>query len=189
MPIEFACGECGRKLSVPDKLVGAAGVCPCGASVKVPTFGQAITISRCLNEADPKGLTVPVRDNAGVWILAIASAAVFCAAWFALPRYEPPLESPASRTDRTNERIALKCMQDFVRDRLKAPSTAEFPGGMFDDVSDHVISDDRGAYRIASYVDAENSFGAMLRTHYSGRIRIEPNGEWTLLELDLMDGL
>jgi hypothetical protein len=119
----------------------------------------------------------------------MALAALCCAIWLPIFAPKPPQKSPASRPDgAASERIALECMQEFVRDRLKAPSTAEFPGGMFDNVSDHVTSEDRGTYRIASYVDAENSFGAMLRTHYIGRIRIEPNGEWTLLELDLMDG-
>jgi hypothetical protein len=120
----------------------------------------------------------------------MALAAICCAIWLPIFAPKPPQKSPASRPDgAASERIALRYMQDFVRDRLKAPSTAEFPGGMFDNFSGHVTSEDRGTYRIASYVDSQNSFGAMLRTHYSGRIRIEPNGEWTLLELDLMDGL
>lgn len=55
-----------------------------------------------------------------------------------------------------------------VEEWLKAPSTAKHP----------VCSEDRlirngNEYKYTSYVDAENSFGAMIRTNYTCNINIE----------------
>lgn len=59
--------------------------------------------------------------------------------------------------------MKIQC-RDIVRDRLKAPSTADFPG-IFDADSKPTSAD--GCVMVyASYVDAQNSFGAKLRTKY-----------------------
>src|SRR5580693_5113852 len=51
--------------------------------------------------------------------------------------------------------------QNFVEDRLKSPSTAHFP--IFDysckQLEDHT-------FLVRSYVDAQNAFGATIRTDY-----------------------
>lgn len=54
----------------------------------------------------------------------------------------------------------LQC-NDYVRDRLKAPSSAEFP--FFADRTTKVAD---GHYIVESHVDAQNSFGAKLRRDY-----------------------
>jgi len=43
---------------------------------------------------------------------------------------------------------------------LKSPSSAKFPWGL----KSSLISGDK--YRVANYVDSQNSFGAMIRTNY-----------------------
>ncbi len=60
----------------------------------------------------------------------------------------------------------IQC-QAFVKERLKAPSTADFGGylesnGMHDPDANPVGS----IYKVASYVDAQNSFGAKLRSTF-----------------------
>lgn len=70
--------------------------------------------------------------------------------------------------------------QLMVMDHLKAPSTAEFP--LFNEAS--VKQLDAKTWRVSSYVDAQNSFGAMLRTRYT--VTIEDMGEnWKLLDIKL----
>lgn len=73
-------------------------------------------------------------------------------------------------------------MQGFVEKRLKSPSTASFP--WFTAISESVIplGDDR--YRVSSYVDAQNAFGATVRTQFTGIIK-KVYGEWELEFLDL----
>jgi hypothetical protein len=60
--------------------------------------------------------------------------------------------------------------QEYVAAMLKAPSTSDFPSCVWrDDV--HYAGD--GRYNFSSYVDAENSFGAKIRTYYDGEALIE----------------
>jgi len=66
-------------------------------------------------------------------------------------------------------------MQQFVEKRLKSPKNADFPGGGHR----HVTDLGGGRYRVDSYVDAQNSFGAVMRTHFEGVIK-RVDGHWEL---------
>lgn len=57
----------------------------------------------------------------------------------------------------------LTC-QDWVRDKLKAPSTAVFSG---------VSTTGSGPWTVTGNVDAENSFGATIRSAWSCDIRLD----------------
>lgn len=57
-----------------------------------------------------------------------------------------------------------------VKESLKAPTTAKFPFAEAVHVGDDV-------YQMASYVDSQNSFGAMIRTHFVGEIA-RVDGVW-----------
>ena len=63
--------------------------------------------------------------------------------------------------------------QMIVEDYLKAPSTAEYPGS--DGYTVIKISDHE--YKVAAYVDSENSFGAMIRSKYV--VDISYNEDWS----------
>jgi len=69
-----------------------------------------------------------------------------------------------------------------VKDNLKAPSTAEFPGYGKSEVQKLDYLDD-DIYIVRSYVDAENAFGAMVRTKY--KIELEYTGDYGWKVLDL----
>ncbi len=61
----------------------------------------------------------------------------------------------------------MGCAIDGVKKILKSPSSAKFPSRMFD-VADFKIKKIKiGEYSVSSYVDAQNSFGAMIRTYYT----------------------
>lgn len=64
-------------------------------------------------------------------------------------------------------------MQIYVERQLKNPKDAEFPFGGYRDVT--ALGGDR--YRVDSYVDATNSFGATIRTHFEGVIK-RIDGGW-----------
>lgn len=74
-------------------------------------------------------------------------------------------------------------MQDFVKARLKSPSTADFP---FGGAQRHVHDLKDGRYKVISYVDSQNGFGAMVRTHFYG-IVVKDGDKWTLESLLLQD--
>lgn len=64
--------------------------------------------------------------------------------------------------------------QQFVKQGLKAPSTAKFPALPY-----NTSADGNGLYKVDSFVDSENSFGAMIRSDWSVLMRL--SGEaWTL---------
>lgn len=68
-------------------------------------------------------------------------------------------------------------VQPIVKSGLKAPRTAKFPW----DLSGAYLGECR--YRYSSWVDAQNGFGALIRTHYSATLILTPSG-WTLESLD-----
>ncbi len=64
--------------------------------------------------------------------------------------------------------------KEFVALQLKAPSTAEYQpctGQAFSVSTDDVFT-------FHGYVDAQNSFGAKIRTQYTARLHRLPDGQW-----------
>jgi hypothetical protein len=73
----------------------------------------------------------------------------------------------------------LMCQQ-FIEDRLKAPATAKYaPLGREGAVE--FLGD--STYQVLSYVDSQNSFGAMLRTKYLCEVQYVENDRWKLVSL------
>ena len=68
--------------------------------------------------------------------------------------------------------------QQFVKARLKAPGTADFPFESYRDVTNPLIPN---GFRVAAYVDSENSFGGEVRTYYECKVK---NDNWSLISLD-----
>jgi len=64
--------------------------------------------------------------------------------------------------------LAYNFAKDFIKGRLKSPSTAEFPGTF--EKKNHVTDLGNGEYRINSWVDSQNGFGAMIRSRQSCKI-------------------
>lgn len=71
--------------------------------------------------------------------------------------------------------------QDLVKKKLKSPKSADFPW-----YSDNFIKEKGDTITVTAYVDADNSFGASVRTNYIATIKVkngEPvSGSVTLLE-------
>lgn len=55
--------------------------------------------------------------------------------------------------------------KNFVKDKLKSPSSARFPGTMEKDGHIEYIGDQ--TYKINSWVEGPNSFGVFIRKHFS----------------------
>jgi len=75
--------------------------------------------------------------------------------------------------------------QDHVKKALKAPGSAEFPS--FTEVS--VTSNENCSFRIVGYVDAQNSYGALLRTRYELRLTrsLQDENGWRVDSLNFID--
>jgi hypothetical protein len=71
--------------------------------------------------------------------------------------------------------------QDFVEKNLKAPSTAKFPW-----YSEPFVTDlGGGRFRVSAYVDAQNTFGAQIRTQYTCVVKGTDEIHWILESLDI----
>jgi hypothetical protein len=89
----------------------------------------------------------------------------------------------ANRTEQNSEFTAYYYSQQCVKELLKSPSTAEFPSG-----SDQFVTRiDNDTFLINSYVDSQNSFGAMLRTNYVCQITLNNNDTYTCDSIELLE--
>jgi hypothetical protein len=90
---------------------------------------------------------------------------VFCGAVLLLAGCAPTPEMTAEHEswDACHE------AQQYISAALKAPTTAEFPSCVHRDELTHIdrMGDKPGGYAVTTYVDAENSFGAKLRSYYA----------------------
>lgn len=100
--------------------------------------------------------------------------------WFHA-RQLPPAP-PAPRKDRqktVDKYVAYAIATEFVEDRLLAPKTADFPS--FRPEAVQQVNYD--TWIVNSYVDSQNAFGAMIRTHYRAKVMVLGDGSWKLLDL------
>lgn len=68
----------------------------------------------------------------------------------------------------TNKFLAYNYAEEFVKDNLKSPSTAKFPDTT--EKMNHITELGENEYQINSWVDSQNSFGAMIRSNFSCKI-------------------
>ena len=81
---------------------------------------------------------------------------------------------------------AYAMSQNPARQMLKSPSTADFPGITAQGVS--VTHEPPCSYIIRAYVDAQNGFGATVRTPYTATMTRNPEtGAWATVSLALDD--
>lgn len=78
---------------------------------------------------------------------------------------------------------AFVMSQEFVRAEIKAPSTAKFP--WYDESYVAVLGSNK--YRIVAYVDAQNSFGAVIRNNYICEIQDLGDGKWRKIKCVILD--
>lgn len=90
-----------------------------------------------------------------------------------------PSIDPAKEQERQDVLAAFVYSQQYIKDELKIPSTAQFASVG----KSNIQKLDNETYRITSFVDAQNSFGATLRTNYI--ITMKKNGSaWGVEKLE-----
>jgi len=86
--------------------------------------------------------------------------------------------------DLFEDSTAYEMSKEFMLDSLKAPATAQFPPNS----EAHIKEVNPNEWVILSYVDAENSFGALIRIYYS--CEMTDSGEtWLLKSLSTGDSI
>ena len=78
------------------------------------------------------------------------------------------VEDFKNRLITTKEKTQIKTWaEETVKEILKAPSTAKFPGSFISPFKDWNISKNGNKFTVSSYVDSQNGFGAMIRSEFT----------------------
>lgn len=113
------------------------------------------------------------KKNLRVGCLAIFVLLIAFVAWIAF----------GDHTSKPDGLGAFIASQNFVKQELKAPSTAKFP--TYDESM--AVTNDGKRFKITSHVDAKNSFGATVRTRYICIVTHLKGDEWQLDTVQLLD--
>lgn len=92
-------------------------------------------------------------------------------------------EEKVKQSEQNLKSTAYFNAQECVKNLLKSPSTADFPYGS----EQFVTQIDEDTYLINSYVDSQNSFGAMLRTQYVCQVTLTSNESYTCDSVQLLE--
>jgi hypothetical protein len=117
---------------------------------------------------------VELESEVILFILVIGLVAVGFLVWdfVSSPSTKTPKPRPVAsqvKDDRVEKFVAYDVAIDMIRDNaLVAPSTAKFQ--KFDYGLVRIVDD--CTWIINAYVDSQNSFGAMVRTHYRAKIML-----------------
>lgn len=88
--------------------------------------------------------------------------------------------SSSSSVDSTclNKILSYSYARDFIKGKLKSPSTADFPS--FSKISYSYLGDCR--HNLVGYVDAQNSFGAVIRNNFNVTVKYRQSDKTYILE-------
>lgn len=98
----------------------------------------------------------------------------------AAPGGDGPGSTSVEREDTATELDAYAMCKEFVKDRLRAPATAGFPLSY-----EATITGGPDRWRVESHVDAENGFGANIRSEYRCQVRYLGDDQWRLVSLTI----
>lgn len=76
--------------------------------------------------------------------------------------------------------LAYGVAEDEVKARLKSPSTADFP---IMDIENHTTKIDSVTFKINSYVDSQNGFGATIRSNWGCTIEFTAKNKYRVSNL------
>ena len=114
------------------------------------------------------------RANPVFAMVALLAMLALCVAGAALALSGDESQDPAV-ADRAVD-AEIMC-EEFIGRRLKVPATAKY--------SHTQTLKDGARYTVSGHVDAENSFGVMVRTDYACVVADQGNGKWSLEGLSL----
>ena len=158
------CPECKKEISDKAK--------------SCPNCGYELTPKRV---SEKEILKKKGGSGCGTWVI-IAGVIIFIL--YLIGSSGDDNSSSSSSSGSTNKFLAYNYAEDFVKKKLKSPGTAEFPGTF--EKADHITELGANKYKIVSWVDSQNGFGATLRTRFSCVIEFNGN-EVSCTELQFYD--
>jgi len=168
------CPECKQQISED------APSCPkCGRPITDEEAREAVAAKQ---EEAREAVAAKQKDLRVTGYAIVAVVVIFLLVLvFASRPPSPDEDVPRLSTPTRGPKIEAWVMaQQFVKGQLRAPSTASF-GSVFGDYQDpdeHVTALGDGRYQVVGWVDAENAFGAKVRSDFLCILRELSNEEW-----------
>jgi len=93
-----------------------------------------------------------------------------------------------AKQDQTIATQSIFWAQRAVKQKLKSPATAKFPGEILhrDEYQVQKLPDD--VWRVRSWVDAQNSFGALIRSRWTAELKLSGDpftGNWQTVKVEI----
>lgn len=145
------------------------------------------------------GIVRAIKWGVGIWFGGFALLILLVSIFGNRPEPEPqrPLtsEEAAALIAKVKEREeaywnsedgrkdAYYMSREFVKKQLKAPATADFP--RYTDPAVEAHHRGKGVFLVKGYVDAQNAFGANLRTRYLCELKDNGDKTWTAISVVL----
>ncbi|NWC24082.1 hypothetical protein HX787_20195 [Pseudomonas tolaasii] len=124
------------------------------------------------------------ETNIRITLAAGAIAVVMIWVWYFNWSSSPDRAREQVEKDCNNTTMAFVMSQNFVKQRLKAPSTASFPYITDSGVRVDVIPN--CSFGVSAYVDAQNAFGASIRNRYTVKMSYDRASKmWRATELNI----
>ena len=174
--VYITCPKCQHGKDVPELGAGVLLTCPkCGEKFSVPTRpGRVPPASLPANDQSQATQDVPWLERSSALGCAVAFVIVAAAVFLFLKSIDT---HPLPQADTSDEWDAYWMAKQFVTDSLKCPTTATFPSS---DASGVTVDYSGGQWNVVGYVDAQNSFGAMIRSTYVVSMEYKGDRRWTL---------
>jgi hypothetical protein len=109
------------------------------------------------------------------WLAGIILVAIV----FALAKACNP-DSTSTQDHSDDYYFACTAAEKEVKEELKSPSSAKFPV-----CSEMDITNTRNTWTIKSYVEAQNSFGAMIKTNFTVKIELLGNNKYSVIYVNV----
>lgn len=123
-------------------------------------------------------LLIFMKAQALVWIVVALFALLFIGV---IANSDPKPAPTITRSWAPDNFDAYTMAKKFITDRLKAPSTAEFAS-----IHQSTVSQSgNNEWKVSSYVDSQNGFGAMIRTKFTISMMVNRETKmWQVLEIE-----
>jgi hypothetical protein len=177
----IVCRFCGRELPAPvvsvpsSPLAAGQKACPLCA---YPIPADAFYCTHCKQNL-PTGRPEPRHSNSRRIGLLIVGGIVVLVGYVVITALNDLTTGRPGvpRIEHSRSGAYSVCRQ-FVTERLRAPKTAEFPS--FTEADKDITAYTDGEYRVSSYVDSQNAFGALIRTTYVCEVKHVSGASYTL---------
>lgn len=99
-----------------------------------------------------------------------------------------PQQTDAAFAAADNRTLAVLNAQTHIKSMLRSPRSAKWPGAFSGvNIADHATKRRDGTYLVHSWVDADNAFGASIRTWYKVHLRVRKDGNADVLAAELLE--